>query len=146
MTRGVIIARENDSVVDVAHLISGNRIHAVPIVDDRDRLLGIVAESDFFTKNTDDIYLPSYIELLQKLKFSDMAGVEEKEELRTLLLAKAGDIMTKDCATIGSEEDVSVFLGMIRSTGYSSIPVVDEERRLIGIVTTKDAIDHLVVA
>lgn len=144
MTREVITAKENDPIAGVARLISEKRIHAVPIVDDSRHLLGVIAESDFFTKNADGIYLPSYIELLQKLKFSDTAAVDEKEEIRTLLLAKAGDIMTKDCMTVSLNEDVTVLLGMIRSTGFSSFPVIDDEHRLVGIVTTKDALDGLV--
>lgn len=145
MTREVITAREDDSVVDVARLISGNRIHAVPVVDEHRYLIGIIAESDFFTKNaSEEIYIPSYIELLQKLRFPETAGVDEKEEIRTLLLAKAGDIMTKDCATIGENDDVKTLLEMIRKTGYSSIPVVDDGRRLVGIVSIRDALEALI--
>lgn len=146
MTREVITAKEDDSVVDVALLISENKIHAVPIIDDHGRILGIVAESDFFTKSSTDkeIYLPSYIELLEKLKFPEKAGDEEREEIRTLLRAKAGDIMARNCVTIGPEEDVEVLLDTIRSTGFSSIPVTDEDMRLVGIVSVRDAIEALV--
>lgn len=145
MTREVITAKEDDSVVDVARLISANRIHATPVVDERMFLLGIIAESDFFTKNaSEEIYIPSYIELLQKLRFPETAGVEEKEEVRTLLLAKAGDIMTKDCVTIGETDDVKTLLDIIRKTGYSSIPVVDDGFRLVGIVSVSDALEALV--
>ena len=145
MTREVITALEGDSIVDVARLISENRLHAVPIVDERQFLRGIIAESDYFTKSgSQEIYIPSYIELLQKLRFPEMAGSDEKEEIRTLLLAKAGDIMAKDCATIGENDDVKTLLDMIRKTGFSSIPVVDEGMRLIGIVSISDALEALV--
>jgi CBS-domain-containing membrane protein len=145
MTREVITAKEDDSVVDVARLISENRLHAVPIVDERQFLRGIIAESDFFTKSgSEEIHIPSYIELLQKLRFKETAGTDEKEQIRTLLLAKAGDIMAKDCATIGENDDVKMLLDMIRKTGFSSIPVVDEEMRLIGIVAVGDALKALV--
>lgn len=145
MTKEVITAKEEDSVVDVARLISENRIHAIPVVDERGFLRGIVAESDFFTKSgSQEIYIPSYIELLEKLRFPETAGAEEKEEIRTLLLAKAGDIMAKDCATIGENDNVQVLLDMIRKTGYSSIPVVDDGLRLLGIVTISDALEALV--
>lgn len=145
MTREVITAREEDPVVGVARLISENRIHAVPVVDDHMFLSGIIAESDFFTKNvSEEIYIPSYIELLEKLRFPETAGIDEKEEVRTLLLAKAGDIMTKNCSTIGADDDVRVLLEMIRETGYSTIPVVDESSRLVGVVSIRDALDALV--
>ncbi len=145
MTREVITAREEDPVVGVARLISENRIHAVPVVDDRMFLSGIIAESDFFTKNvSEEIYIPSYIELLEKLRFPETAGIDEKEEVRTLLLAKAGDIMTKNCSTIGADDDVRALLEMIRETGYSTIPVVDESSRLVGVVSIRDALDALV--
>ena len=145
MTREVITAKENDPIVDVAHLISKNRIHSVPIVDDRGFLLGVVAESDFFTKSdSEDIYIPSYIELLQKLRFLETAEPEEKEKVRTLLLAKAGDVMTKDVVTIEEGKDVHELLDIVRNTGFSSIPVVGEDMRLIGIVTVIDALEALV--
>ena len=145
MTREVITAKENDPIVDVAHLISKNRIHSVPIVDDRGFLLGVVAESDFFTKSdSEDIYIPSYIELLQKLRFLETAEPEEKEKVRTLLLAKAGDVMTKDVVTIEEGKDVHELLDIVRTTGFSSIPVVGVDMRLLGIVTVIDALEALV--
>lgn len=145
MTREVITAKERDSVVDVARLISENRIHSVPIVDDRGFLIGVVTESDFFTKSdSEEIYIPSYINLLQRLRFMETADPEEKEKIRTLLLAKAGDIMTKNCVTIGESDDVQSLLDIIRNTGFSSVPVVSEDMRLSGIVTAIDALEVLV--
>jgi len=145
MTKAVITAKENDSVVDVARLVSENRIHSIPVVDERGFLLGVVTESDFFTKSgSEEIYIPSYINLLQRLRFLETADSEEKEKIRTLLLAKAGDIMTKNCVTIGEEDDVQALLDIIRNTGFSSVPVVNDEMRLSGIVTAIDALEVLV--
>lgn len=146
MTREVLTAKETDPIVDVARILSEGKIHAVPIVDDRGFLRGIIAESDFFTKGSPDgeIHLPSYIELLRKLKFPEAIGADDSEKVRSLLVAKAEDIMTRDCVTIGRDADVQSLLEMIRSTGYASIPVTDDDRRLVGIVTVHDALRELI--
>ncbi len=68
--------------------------------------------------------------------------------LKTLLLfddnTLVQDIMTKNIISVSTNDDQEYVAGLIRKYGFMSIPVVDSENRLVGIVTVDDAMDIIV--
>ncbi len=50
MTRNLLTARPDQSVLEVVQLLAKNRITGLPVVDDDDRLIGVVSESDIIGK------------------------------------------------------------------------------------------------
>ena len=50
----------------------------------------------------------------------------------------ASDVMVHDIVTIGPEEDVSKAVKLLVDHDISSLPVVDDERRVIGILSEAD--------
>lgn len=61
--------------------------------------------------------------------------------LRTRLLAmNAADIMVKDVATVGPEASVREVASLMLARRISGVPVVDAERRVLGIVSEGDLI------
>ncbi|MBQ2925968.1 MAG: magnesium transporter, partial [Ruminiclostridium sp.] len=67
--------------------------------------------------------------------------------LRTLLLAeeddKVEDIMEDNVISVSTLEDQESVVQMMAKYDWAAIPVVDQENRLVGIVTIDDAIDVL---
>ncbi|MET7403740.1 CBS domain-containing protein, partial [Dactylosporangium sp. NPDC005572] len=55
MTRDVVAVREDTTFDDIVALLAERHVGAVPVVDGRDRVLGVVSEAD----------------LLRKLEFAD---------------------------------------------------------------------------
>jgi CBS-domain-containing membrane protein len=55
-------------------------------------------------------------------------------------MLKARDIMTKDVITVGSEATVEELARLLIDHKISGVPVVDNEKRIIGIVTENDLI------
>ena len=55
MTSEVITVGEYMPVTEVAKIVSENKIHAVPVVDSENKVLGIITETDFFTKQIIDV-------------------------------------------------------------------------------------------
>lgn len=140
MTREVLSVREDDSLLDVARTMSGKGFHAIPVVDGTGRIAGIITESDFFTMDTKEFYLPAYIGLLQALRNPGSMTEQQQEDLSVLRRATAKDIMVADCITVDPEDDLEVFLELVREKQFNSIPVTDGNHRVVGIVTTKDAL------
>ena len=64
---------------------------------------------------------------------------------KDLMLAKKGalisDIMEENVIYVNTKDDKEVVARKISDYGFLAIPVVDDERRLVGIVTVDDAID-----
>lgn len=67
--------------------------------------------------------------------------------IRTLLLADEGDvvedIMESNVISVGTLEDQETVANMFSKYAFLALPVVDQESRLVGIVTVDDAIDVL---
>ena len=55
MTRNVISARAETSVGDVVQLMANHRITGLPVVDEDNRLIGVVSESDIIGKAGDSV-------------------------------------------------------------------------------------------
>lgn len=142
MTSPVISVTEGDLIVDVAEILSKNRIHAVPVLKGMFPV-GIVSESDFFTKGSVNIYLPSYIEIIKNGEMLKKTTSEEKENMGKLLEAKTKDIMSSPCETINQNADIEDFMRIVKEKNFKSVPVVDDDGNLVGIVALYDII-HLV--
>ncbi|MEV7372559.1 CBS domain-containing protein [Streptomyces sp. NPDC090301] len=104
MTDEVVSAVPGASFRDVAKLLAEHDISGVPIVDDDDRVVGVVSESDLLAR----------------------------DELT------ARDLMTTPAVTVHAEETVADAARLMVRRGVERLPVVDEEERLVGIVTRRD--------
>ena len=142
MSTNVLSVKENTPILEVAKMMSENRIHAVPVVDSENKVLGIITETDFFTKDSANMsYIPSLIDFA----CSGEAGcdVREKEAMRAVVHAQAKDIMSEKCKIMSPDTDVQDFIKTIKETGFNSYPVADEQGVIMGIVTVADAIKLL---
>ena len=77
MTKEVMSVKEEAPISEIAEIMSKNKIHALPVVDDENKVLGIITETDFFTKDSSNmVYMPSLIDFINKGKIK--YGEEEK--------------------------------------------------------------------
>jgi CBS domain-containing protein len=53
---------------------------------------------------------------------------------------KAGDVMTRDVVSVGPDTGVSTIVNLLLAHGISGVPVVDADRRVLGIVSEGDLI------
>lgn len=54
---------------------------------------------------------------------------------------QARDVMTRDVETVQHDEEVSTVLTKLARRDFTGYPVVDDEGRLVGIVTQRDLVD-----
>lgn len=142
MTRDVITVDEYMPVTEVAKIVSENKIHAVPVIDKDRHVLGIITETDFFTKdNASMVYMPSLIDFVNsgKMEYKE----EENEEVSKVLDAKAKDIMSSKTENISEDMELEDFVKLIKEKSFNSYCVVDENGVLVGIMTVADAIKLL---
>ncbi len=142
MTEDVLFVDEERPISEVAEIISKNKIHGVPVIDEEKKVVGIITETDFFTKDSSNmVYMPSLIDFINKgkMKYSK----DEKETVHAVLHAKAKDIMSPKCETVLPDMDVADFIKLIKERSFNSYPVTNEEGMLLGIITVADAIKLL---
>lgn len=145
MTKEVIFVGADDLIVDVSRILIENRIHGVPVVENK-KVVGIITETDFFTKGTIGVYLPTYIEFLKIKESHAFVNDEKWKEIETLLAAKSSDIMSSPCITIEQDADVNEFFGLLKGRGLNSVPVVDKKNELVGMVTLADVINLIKIS
>lgn len=138
MSKSIISVLPSASITSVARLLSEYKIHGVPVVENK-RLVGIITETDFFTKDAANLHLPTYVKVLQRKGFLQSIFQKKDEFDEKVLTAKAKDIMTADCVTISSEAKVEDFVALIKKNNLHTIPVVSGDI-LVGIATVADII------
>ena len=99
------------SVADVIHEMSSKRLGVTSVVDEHDRLVGIVTDGDLRR------HLTSGVNLLER---------------------RAADIMTKDPVAISTKVLAVEALQQMEQRKITSLVVVDNERRVVGVVHLHD--------
>ncbi|MEU9716642.1 CBS domain-containing protein [Streptomyces sp. NPDC047976] len=119
MTDEVVSVAPGTAFKDVAKLLAQYDISGVPVLDDEDRVLGVVSQTDLLAHTA-----PPHDPARQS---STAAGPPT-----------AGDVMSAPAVTVHAEETVPDAARLMTRRGIERLPVVDVEDRLVGIVTRRD--------
>lgn len=144
MTKDVISFKPEDSLSTVAKTFIEENISAAPVIDEENRVVGIISESDLMDVLEYHENLGS--ELLSLVpeygdRWSFQRSFEEVDEwLQRVEEGKAEDEMTKGVFTVNPDDDVSKVEEVMVLRKVNQVPVVDEEKKLVGLVARADVI------
>lgn len=130
MTTDVIAVEPETPLKKVAELLVEHGISGLPVLDAGGVVLGVVSEADFLAKAP----APTRSRVLAWL-LDDADSWRDKLTART-----AGEAMTAPAITIGPEQDIAEAARLMSRHGVNRLPVVDDEGRLVGIVTRADLV------
>ncbi|MEW8638726.1 MAG: CBS domain-containing protein [Candidatus Thiodiazotropha endolucinida] len=132
MHRGVYTTTENDTIRSVAETIASEKISGLPVVDDNNRLVGVISEKDILKA-----LLPGYTQFLddpaQALDFQAM-----ESSYGGVLQKSVGELMSPSVISIEIDAPVMKAAAQMDLHGFRRIPVVDQDRRLAGIISLSD--------
>lgn len=141
MKKEVITVKPDTAVNQIAKLLYENNISGVPVVNDENKLLGVVSETDLITKVSGP-HLPAHIQLLGGIIY--LARPHEiEDELNKIKAVTAGEIMTKELITTDEEAEVSEVAALMVENKVNRIPVVSKDKKLVGIITRHDLLSVL---
>jgi CBS domain-containing protein len=142
MDRELVTASPEDDVGTVIKLLREQELPGVPVVDQGDRLVGIVTEGDLVLREDDaDLHLPHFFELFGGIVFLEpLEHLEQK--LRKAFATKVEDMMTTDVLTITPDASVHEAARLISRSGHNRLPVT-EDGRLVGVVTRVHCLEAL---
>ena len=118
LLRGLKDIKENISfnletpVSEIAAVIKEKSIGAVPIIDDQNKLIGIVSERDIVTKMV--------------------------VEARDADLTTAQEIMTKEIISANLDDDLEQTIGVMKSKNIRHMPVTDSDGKLTDFFSIRD--------
>ena len=121
MSQNPITIKSGSTLPDAYEIMKEYNIRRLPVVDNEDRLIGIIARSDVREAQPSDATTLSIYEL-------------------NYLLAKltVDKIMTKKVLTVKPETSVAEAARIMLDYKVGGLPVVDEQNHIVGIITESD--------
>ncbi len=130
MTREVISADHDTSVEEIWRLMGQNKIRGIPIIDNRQKVIGIVTIADFLNQVKTDNGKPLKERLLKFLQPTPGLSTDKPEY--------AGHVMTTPAITVNEKQHILDLFPIFYERGMHHLPVVNEDRKLTGMVTPKN--------
>ena len=138
MTTDVIVANKNDIIANVANLLINEKIGGLPVVDEENKVVGIISETDIMKKES-HVDSPKMLNFLQGIIFlNDMKKFED--DLRAIAAYKVEDLMSKDIVTVNEDDTFDYVANIMISKSINRVPVVDKNNFLKGIICRYDII------
>lgn len=135
MARDVVSVEFATELEQAWNLLRRHKIKALPVVDGFGRVIGIVTVADFL-RQLDDTTAAGLAVRLQGFLRRTPGESSEKAEV-------VGQIMTQDVYTGTVATPVAELVHQLSDSGLHHIPVVDETKKLVGMVTQSDLIAAL---
>jgi CBS domain-containing protein len=128
MTKNVITASADTSLPEAHQIMMDNNIRRLPIVEKNGHLIGIVTLGD--------------VRGAQPSEATSLSIWEMNYLLASLKLSK---IMTPGPVTIEPDATIGEAARLMLENKVSGLPVVDEDGRLLGIITESDIFSMVVL-
>lgn len=129
MSTHVIAVRQSAGYKEMAAMLRDQRVSAFPVIDDDNKVIGVVSETDLLAKEALEGTVPGTLQSLPRQHVrSQVNGVT------------AAELMTKPAVTIGPDKPVTDAARLMFTMRVKRLPVVSDDGTLIGIVTRSDVL------
>ena len=137
MSGEVATVRLKTPIAEVAQIFHDRRISGAPVVDDEDKLIGIITESDLIDQNK-KLHIPTVVAIFDAVIYLDSLKQFEKE-LQKMTGSKVKDVYTKDVTSVNSDTPINEIASIMAEKHFHTLPVVDGEK-IVGIVGKDDIV------
>lgn len=139
MTSDVVTVGPETNVGDVARILREHDLSGIPVVDENHKVLGVVTELDLISRHAEPHY-PRYIQIMDTRIFLE-SPQKFNEELRRMLAVTAEQLMTRNPPAVRPDDDVDEVTALMAEHELNPVPVVAEDRTLVGIVAFHDVLE-----
>jgi CBS domain-containing protein len=137
MTKNVVALKPDDGLDKATQLFEDPNHDGFPVVNDDGKLIGLVTAYDMVSQSY-AIHLPS---LLHILETTESEGGTLQQQFERVKNIKVRDMMNEDPLVVGPEVRVEdLAKEFIQHHRVNPIPVVDADKKLLGIVSRVDII------
>ncbi|MFZ0448348.1 MAG: CBS domain-containing protein [Desulfatiglandaceae bacterium] len=140
MTTEVITVRKETTLKELARLFYENHINGVPVVDDDDRLIGIICESDLVRKDR-KLHIPTVVAVFDAVFYLESSRKMEKEFSR-INSTTVEDLYVKEVLTVDEKTPVDEIATVMTEKKAYTLPVMDGDH-IVGIIGKGDLIRTL---
>ena len=134
MTEEVVRVGYGTPFKEVARLLAEHRISGLPVVEEDEKVIGVISETDLMVRQaeTPDPYEPK-----RRFRLADLTRSARKQAAKAQART-AGQLMTEPPVTVRADATIVEAARTMAQRRVERLPVVDEEERLVGIVTRRD--------
>lgn len=120
MSKRVVSVTPDDQLSLIHHLFKETGFHHLVVIEDT-KLVGIISDRDLFKALSPNLGTPG----------------ETPKDLATLK-KRAHQVMSREPITLKADDSVYAAVDLFNENPISSIPIVDEEKTPVGIVSWRD--------
>jgi len=123
MTTEVVAVRRGATFKDMAAALRRYRVSALPVIDDQEKVIGVVSEADM---------------LVKEVPLGLIDGLVHHREVHKAAGLTAGDLMTHPAVTVRPEDSVEHAARLMFNLRIKRLPVVDAGGGLVGVISRTD--------
>ncbi|KPI11078.1 transcriptional regulator, Rrf2 family [Actinobacteria bacterium OK006] len=136
MATEVVTARYGTPFKEVARLLTEHRISGLPVIDEDDKVLGVISETDLMVRQAG---VPDPYETPRRFRFTGLTRGARRQAAKGHART-AGQLMSVPPVTVHADETIAEAARTMAHSRVERLPVVDDEDRVVGIVTPRDLI------
>ncbi|WP_455240856.1 CBS domain-containing protein [Methanothermobacter tenebrarum] len=149
MQKNVITIKNDMKIEEAARILRENKISGAPVIDKKNRLVGMLSEGDIIRllevhSPKLNLILPSPLDLIELPIRMKHEYDEIVKGIKKASLTLVDEIMTRKLITIKPDQSISDAAELMDKHKIKRLPVVDDKGNLIGIITRGDIIGALV--
>ena len=143
MTTDVLTFRPTDRVESAARALAERKLGGAPVVDDDGVVVGLLEDDDLIVQDS-QLHLPTvisvfgaYLELPSSLRHFE-------SDLRKAVGATVADVMDAEAPMCSADDTLESVATTLHDNNSSRLAVVDDDGRLVGIVSRGDLVRAIV--
>ncbi len=122
-------------IEDAWALLHFHKVSILPVIDPSRRVIGVLSLVDFLKRAN----LKTHHDFAERLvKF-----IRRSQDISTNNPEAVGQIMASPAFTVRDDEYIAGIVPLLSDRGLHHVPIIDKERRLVGIITQSDLISAL---
>ncbi len=133
MTSPALSVKPEATIRDIAGILVQHNISGVPVVDDNNRLLGVVSESDLLFQRVKAMK-PSFWDFCSMAMDAGIVP-EERNDLTKIFARTAGEVMSSPAVSVDEDTDVAEAGQLMMDRHIKRLPVTSIDGKLIGIIS-----------
>lgn len=138
MTTDVVTVSPETLLQEAIQILAEREISGLPVVNSQGDLVGVISETDLTWQET-GVDTPPYIMFLDSVIYLQNPA-KHNEKVHKALGQTVGDAMSDNPATVSASQQVREAARIMHDKKVRRLPVVDEQSKLVGMITQGDVI------
>lgn len=142
MIKNPVVLKESNTVRELLETMVEHKIGGVPVVDENNVLVGIATDGDALRflnpKRNETMYAYAYM-------YYAYGFVKETldETIITYTKLSIANVMKTKVQVVKETDDFEAVLTLLAKHHFKKIPVIDEDKKVVGIISRGDVIKQL---